>query len=107
MRSAATAHPGVPAPVEAPGEPIDTATDGPMDEAGRRRRRLEAAMDAARRYLDASLAPMTRSACLGDWRAWIAWCTSTDTVAALPAADETLAVWLASDGTRRGTPLRC
>ena len=106
MKSVATAHPDVPAPEEAPAWPLDTVTDGPADEAGRRRRRLEAAMDAARRYLDASLAKKTRTAYLGDWRAWIAWCEATDTAAALPAADEALAVWLASDGALANSTLR-
>ena len=106
MKSVATAHPDVPTPAEAPAEPLDTATDGPMDEAERRRRRLAAAMDAARRYLDASLAKKTRSAYLGDWRAWIAWCEATDTAAALPATDEALAVWLASDGELANSTLR-
>ena len=55
---------------------------------------------------DASLAKKTRSAYLGDWRAWIAWCASTDTAAALPATDEALAVWLASDEELANSTLR-
>jgi len=74
-----------------PALPVPTAISLPAE--------LATAAEKAKAYADAALAANTRRAYAGDWRAFAAWCAAR-ALESLPAAPETVALYLADQADR-------